>query len=474
MAENRARCEPPLAEREVRRIVQSVGRYKPAADAGAPEITAEEARALLLEVLFEVAGFFQSYLAISDSQRDVLSLWVMHTHTIEACDRTPYLNIFSPEKRSGKTLLLDLLVLLVRKPWFTSNATSAALARKIAEVKPTALIDEADTFLAGEGERVDMLRGILNAGFARGGTFSRCVGQGAGLHVEDLDVFCPKAIAGLRELPDTVADRSIPIRMKRAIPGEVRSRFFRREVEPVAAALRNRIEMCGVGLLPVLKSARPQRIAQLNDRQGDIVEPLLAIADLAGNEWPERVCSALLQVFVPETDESNGARLLADLREVFREAGVEKLKTIRLIDQLCLLSDAPWSGYSRGRPLTGHALGRLLARYGIRPKKWREGEQTVRGYCAADFEDAWKRYLPTAHLGNGDQSATPPQRCDSAGYEHDTCGTVELQSATAGGEDMPVAVQSATSPQARSPELHENQRCGAVAIQEALPDEGAL
>ena|SRR5437016_7290806 len=182
-----------------------------------------------------------------------------------------------------------------------------------------------------------MLRGILNAGFARGGTFSRCVGQGAGLHVEDLDVFCPKAIAGLRELPDTVADRSIPIRMKRAIPGEVRSRFFRREVEPVAAALRNRIEMCGVGLLPVLKSARPQRIAQLNDRQGDIVEPLLAIADLAGNEWPERVCSALLQVFVPETDESNGARLLADLREVFREAGVEKLKTIRLIDQLCLL-----------------------------------------------------------------------------------------------------------------------------------------
>jgi len=82
---------------------------------------------MLSDLLFQVAGFLRCYLAISAAQGYVLAAWVFHTHAIEAADRTPYLNISSPQKRSGKTLLLELLAPLVRQPWFTSNATTAAL-----------------------------------------------------------------------------------------------------------------------------------------------------------------------------------------------------------------------------------------------------------------------------------------------------------------------------------------------------------
>ncbi len=385
--------------------------------------------AILSDVLLEIAGLLQSFLAISEAQRDVLALWTVHTHFIDACDRTPYLHISSPEKRSGKTLLLELLAFVVKKPWFTSNATSAALARKIADPdgKPTALVDEADTFLTGEGERVDMLRGILNAGYARSGTFSRCVGQGTALHVEDLHVFGAKAIAGLRELPDTVSDRSIPVRMKRALPGEVARRFYRREVEPIAIALRMRIESCVAALTPPLKDARPERIEQLNDRQGDIVEPLLAIADLAGDQWAARARAALLQLFAPEPEEQDtGARLLADIRDVFRELGAEEIPTADLIRDLCGRPDAPWVEYSRGRPLTGHALGRMVGRYGIRSSKWWQDGHTVRGYLRNDFEESWKRYLAPSP-GDEGQSARPPEPPASEAYEEKASGALAVQ-----------------------------------------------
>ena len=63
----------------------------------------------------------------------------------------------------------------------------------------------------GEKEYAEALRGVLNTGHRRGGKASCCVGQGANITYKDFSTFCPKAIAGIGKLPDTVADRSIPI-----------------------------------------------------------------------------------------------------------------------------------------------------------------------------------------------------------------------------------------------------------------------
>src|SRR5262249_12317536 len=41
-------------------------------------------------------------------------------------------------------------------------------------------------------------------------------------------------------------------------------------------------------------------------------------------------------------------------------------------------------------------LAKLLKPYGVKPRKIRVGDETVRGYYRADFAEAWKRYLPNS------------------------------------------------------------------------------
>ena len=355
--------------------------------------------AALAGLLSAIYDLIRTYLVISDAQCIVIAIWALHTYYVDAFDRTPYLHISSAEKRSGKTLLLEILALLVYNPWFTSNASTAAIARKIASARPTVLIDEADTFLLGTGERADLLRGILNAGFAKNGTYSRVCSGG---EVVDLSVFSAKVIAGLECLPDTVADRSIPIKMKRATVEEQRRRYDRHEVEHVASGLRAQLLAHTEGSPPGF--LRPALIEQLNDRQNDIVEPLMAIANLAGGTWPEKARAALLELFTTDAEQyqNTGTQLLADLRDIFDDAGVEGIQTKELIRQLRQREESPWSDYQHGKALTAYALARILKPYKIQTRVWWEVGRTARGYQRRDFDDAWRRYLPQpASVGSG-------------------------------------------------------------------------
>ena len=64
----------------------------------------------LAGVLDSICEFLQRYVVFaSATQPIVIALWVAHTWTLDSWDCTPYLDISSPEKRSGKTRLLDLL-----------------------------------------------------------------------------------------------------------------------------------------------------------------------------------------------------------------------------------------------------------------------------------------------------------------------------------------------------------------------------
>ena len=168
------------------------------------------------EILEAAMGFILRFVSLSGAQARTVTLWVAHTHAFDAANCTPYLAVNSAEKQSGKTRLLEILRLLVSRAWFTGRVTAAVLTRKIDAEHPTLLLDESDAAFAGEQEYAEALRGILNAGYRRGGVASCCVGKGAEMGYKDFSTFCPKAIAGIGKLPDTVADRSIPIRLKRA------------------------------------------------------------------------------------------------------------------------------------------------------------------------------------------------------------------------------------------------------------------
>jgi hypothetical protein len=139
-------------------------------------------------LLERLVTFIRRYVALTDEQADVAALWVIHTHALGAVDITPYLNIWSAEKRSGKTRLLEVLSLLVARPWLTGRVSAAVLVRKTANEQPSLLLDESDAAFKGDKEYAEALRGILNAGFRRGGVTSLCVGQGANLSYRDFPV----------------------------------------------------------------------------------------------------------------------------------------------------------------------------------------------------------------------------------------------------------------------------------------------
>ena len=193
------------------------------------------------QLLGNVEAFLQRFIVFaSDAQVAAVALWLLHTHAIKAAEVTPYLNICSPEKRAGKSRLLELLAALAADAVHVANISEAALFRMLG-TSPTLLIDEVDALFASNGERTEALRGIINAGNRRGVSVVRCVG--ANHTPSAFECSRRRCLAGIDtgKLPDTIADRSITLRMKRKVSGESVERLLWVKVKPEAHALRDQI-----------------------------------------------------------------------------------------------------------------------------------------------------------------------------------------------------------------------------------------
>src|SRR5262245_804849 len=72
----------------------------------------------LANLLDALRAFFGGYVVLAAPAQSVaIALWAASTYVFEHFDAAPYLAVTSPEKRSGKTRLLDALELLVARPW---------------------------------------------------------------------------------------------------------------------------------------------------------------------------------------------------------------------------------------------------------------------------------------------------------------------------------------------------------------------
>lgn len=353
-------------------------------------------------LLDEVAVYVRRKVVVTGEQADVVALFVAHTHVrteigdeqLElAFRRTPILHVTSAEKESGKTRLLEVLQCLVADPWFTERVSPAALVRKIEKDKPTLLLDESDVAFKSGKEYAEALRGILNAGYRRGGVASLCVPPS--WNVQDFSVFCAKVVAGIGRLPDTAASRSIPIELRRRAPGETVEDFFEEEAEAETAKMREQLASFGYQQASTLAASRPEFPVGLRDRTVEIARPLLAIADHAGGDWPGRARRALTALLAREAreDDSLGVRLLADIRRVLDEQRANRIKTAELLWALAGVEESPWGDWF-GKTMSAQALSKLLKPFGIKTMPVRVEGETVRGYKREQFEDAWARYLP--------------------------------------------------------------------------------
>jgi hypothetical protein len=365
-------------------------------------------------VLLEDVRCFLARFVIYPSEHAQIAhvLWIAHAHLMGAWESTPRLAFLSPEPASGKTRSMEVTELLVPDPVAAVNVTPAYLFRKVGgeDGPPTILFDEVDSVFGPKAKENEELRALLNAGHRRGAVAGRCVVRGKLVETEEIPAYAAVALAGLGWLPDTLLSRSIIIRMRRRAPDEKIEPFRRRVHAPQGEALCRRLAGWATTILDEATEARPAMPAGVEDRAADMWEPLLAVADIAGGDWPDRARAAAMALVAVarEVEPSLNIRLLADLRTVFGDE--EQLTTKKIIADLCLLGDAPWNDL-KGKPITDDHLARRLRQYGVKSKTLRlDDDHFAKGYARADLHDAWRRYLPRPrHPINPSQPSHPSQ-----------------------------------------------------------------
>ena len=269
-------------------------------------------------LLDELRDFVRQYLVLPDHAAEVIALFVAHTYLLDAAEFTPYILVTSPVRECGKTTLLELLEHLVHRARGTASITASALYRLIDSERPSILLDEVDTRLGGEGG--ESLRRVLNSGFRRNGKFTIAIGGRRG--VGDFSTFSPKVLAGIGRVWDTVASRSIPIRLQRASPDELEglTRIRGHLINGICLPFRRKLRRFADDTESMLREIDPVTPRELGARQCDVWRPLLAIAEVTGARWSVTARAAARAILgAAEEDGDAGLRLLDDVRALFQE-----------------------------------------------------------------------------------------------------------------------------------------------------------
>ena len=319
-------------------------------------------------------------------------LWIAASHAQPAWAHAPRLVIRAPEKRCGKSRLLDVTEATCHDPFITVNSSSAAVYRSITDDPPTMLVDEADTIFGPKADGNEDLRGLLNAGHQRNRPAKRYDANTC--RVESIPTFAMAALAGIGAMPDTIEDRAVVVRMRRRGPGETVAPYRHRRDRPALRRLAADLSAWLRADLETLQEAEPAM--PVEDRAADTWEPLVVVADHAGGHWPDRARAAVLTLTTEADDNSqtsNRVRLLADCRTAFRTDTA--LPTATLLERLKADPEAPWVDYGPNG-LTAMRLGVILREYEIRSATIRFPGPVgqAKGYHRADFTDAWARYCP--------------------------------------------------------------------------------
>lgn len=297
--------------------------------------------------------------------------------------------IKAPEKRCGKSRLLEVLMCLSWNPESLVDVTKAALVTLITQgAGITIFADECDEWLPKGGPLV----GILNAGHQRG-KYRTIMENG---HPVRQETFAFAFLAGIGSFPGTIEDRAIVFNMKRRGPGEKVSPFrLLRDQGPLVtlgaelhAELRDRLDD-----LRVIEPENP-----LEDRAADNWDLLLMIAELftpanqAHNpqSWAYRAreaAVALTDEAAELQEETRSHKLLIALRSMFKMSRTDKLSSVDICERLAKSDPETWVDFGTMQ------LASTLEPYGLRPKVLKMKDGTARGYTRAMFADTFARYL---------------------------------------------------------------------------------
>lgn len=326
----------------------------------------------------------------SDHDPDAIALWIVGTYLMDHWSRFPKLLVVSPERECGKTTALETIEALVSKGKMTSSITTSALYRYIEHSSPTLLIDEADLILKNNEE----LRAIINAGHTRRGAIkllSDSTKNGSWVPKE-MSLWCGQAIAGIGPFDDTLVSRSISIGLRRK---DIREEitylddwYFDRQSDLRTSLLdwSQNIDLTKLLTEPLIPKS-------IGNRKRDNWLPCLQIAHMAGEQWVEKCFDAIEELEIKRKEDASVFSvndLLFELREFLHGFRGSEICSSDLLKSLLNQPDSDWHSANHGRAITSKWLAQKLHPYSISPRHRRTGNV----YLLAEFEDAFKRYLP--------------------------------------------------------------------------------
>ncbi len=337
-------------------------------------------------LLDEIDTTLNRFCVLPEHSDVLIAAWIVHAHAHDCADISPILCLTSPEKRCGKSTTASVVAALVPKPMHVINISPAVVFRVIEAEKPTLIIDEGDSFLKDNED----MRGLLNGGHDRRTAHVwRSVGDDH--EPRRFRVWGPKVVAMIGRPPDTIVDRSIPVRLRRKRPEDKIERFSARTGDALLPLSQKATRWVADNNIR-LSNADPDLPNELNDRAQDNARPLCAIADAAGGCWPQRLRDALVAVSRQETQDepaSPGVLLLADIAEILVRWKGHTIGSRELLAELTADEEGPWAEWRRGEPITARGIAKLLKEFGIRPTR----DRTSRFYRVAELREACDRYI---------------------------------------------------------------------------------
>ena len=336
------------------------------------------------ELLDDLVAFIRRYCVLPNCAAEALALWALLTFAFRLFDVSPRVALTSPVKRCGKTTVLACLEALVNEPLPGACVTGPAVFHAVEAFGPTLLVDEFD--LSGGSNRE--LRAVLNAGHRSNGVIPRVK--------RNYRCFAPVAFAAILNplrptVPETLRDRSIEVRMHRKAENDKVEPFAASAVKEVAHPLRRKaLRWAEDNALALIEASKSEcRHPGLDDRANDNWRPLFAVAAVVGERWAA-LCDATARTLSGRRSEEEDSALilLSDIRSFFDSNEAARVPTRDLVSHLRSLEESSW-----GR-LNPQMLARHLRPFDVRPRTLRIGTVVAKGYERADFELAWRLYLP--------------------------------------------------------------------------------
>jgi len=363
------------------------------------------------DLLKAIVALERDYLVLPAGAPDYLAVFTLVTHAIDAFHVAPYVAVLSPTNECGKTRLLEVLELLVRRPWRPLILTGPVLFRGVETYHPTTLVDEAEVVRAQRSEAAENVRAILHGGYRRGVKVERCVGDSHQLTA--FDVFGPKVFAAIGDLPATLLSRCVVIQMQRRARTEPVGYWRPRVVEPRGRELQRRARRWALDHLDLLRELEVRPPDFLRDRLAEVWEPLFAVTQMVGGKWPARLEEAARHLTGSEDGGTLAVELLRDVQAACAARGGDRIASADLAAALNDLEGRPWPDYNKGNGIRANQVARLLGDFGVTSTTIRFGDKTLKGYHVERFADAFNRYLsPPGGPGTG----TPPQASQGGPY----------------------------------------------------------